>query len=686
MKDLKPDIDVSSIKDLKKARDAINQLVEAIRYHNYRYYVLDNPAITDSEYDKLLLDLLSLESKYPSLILSDSPTQRVGSEPKSLLQKVTHPSPMVSLKTVYDEESVLSFDETCKQELGKKSIEYVAEPKYDGLAIEMIYDDGQLALASTRGDGETGEDVTANIRTIRDVPLVLLNPETEILPKRVVVRGEVYMDKKDFNSLNMDRSKNGESVFANPRNAAAGSLRQLDPKITAQRPLRIYLYGIAEAEGYIFSTQMDALHALQRWGLRVNLKLSRICDDIKDALRYHSELESMRDTLPYEIDGVVFKVNNLEDQEKMGMRTRDPRWAVAYKFKPRQATTKLHAITVQVGRTGRLTPVAELEPVNIGGVTVSRASLHNQSEIDRKDIRVGDTVIVERAGDVIPQVVKPIADLRDGSEAKFEMPSNCPECGSKVLTSVDLKSSSCTNINCPAQLSRGLVHFASRDGMDIEGLGPKRINMLIDYGLLTSIPSLYRITVSDLVDIERFGETSAESLVEQIQNSKARSLERVIFALGIPTVGLSTARLLAKRFKSIEELMDAKEDQLMQIETIGPEIAASIRDFFTSAEIRTMVIELKNLGLTMASETETPKRGFLKGAVFVFTGTLQSMTRNQAEKLVDSLGGKTSSTVSKNTDYVVAGPGAGSKLDKAISLGIKVLTESEFENLLKSKE
>ncbi|MDF1540879.1 MAG: NAD-dependent DNA ligase LigA, partial [Candidatus Thorarchaeota archaeon] len=660
MKELKPQIEVKKVGNKADAKRVIKQISEAIRYHNYRYYVLDDPIITDPEYDKLLLDLISLEEKFPSLVLSDSPTQRVGNEPRSGLKKIEHPIPMLSLKTVYDEESVLSYDSTCRKELSKDIVEYIAEPKFDGLAVELVYQNSQLIEASTRGDGITGEEVTANIRTIKDVPLRLQDFEGEAPPPRIVVRGEVYMDIEDFNRLNEIRSEENESLFANPRNAAAGSLRQLDPKITDSRPLRIFLYGLAE--GRKFESQMEVLTTLQKWGLRVNLELSRVCNGIEEAIQYHSELDDIRDNLPYEIDGVVFKVNQISEQEQMGMRSRSPRWAAAYKFKPRQASTKLKSVTVQIGRTGRLTPVAELDPVNIGGVMVKRASLHNQSEIDRKDIRIGDTVIVERAGDVIPQVVKPITELRTGKEKKFKMPKKCPECGSPIETSEDLKSSTCRNLNCPVQLRRGLTHFACRVGMDIEGLGPKRVKMLLDNGLVTSIPSLYRIKQEDLIAIERFGDTSAESLLEQITQSKTNSLDRVIFAFGIPNVGLTTARLLARKYRTIQELMDTTEEELVIIETIGPEVAGSISRFFSMDSVKKMISELANLGLTMKSEPITTGSAAFEGQTFVFTGKLENTTRDEAQKIVENLGGKTSSSVNKNTDYLIAGPGAGSKL------------------------
>lgn len=681
MRDSKPEVDISKIESPSEAKEAIMQLSKAIRYHNYRYYTLDDPIITDAEYDSLLLNLLSLEEKYPDLVDANSPTQRVGGEPKSVLEKVEHPIPMVSLKTVYEQENIESFDRSCKEGLGVEVVDYTAEPKFDGLAVELIYEKGGLVQASTRGDGITGEDVTSNIRTIADVPLQLDAFEGKPLPTRLVVRGEVYIELEEFNQLNRQRSEEEESLFANPRNAAAGSLRQLDPSVTASRPLRIFLYGIAEAEGYEFKTQYEVLRTIQKWGLRVNLQNTRLCNGIEELLQYHQKMDEKRDSLDYEIDGVVFKVNSLASQEKLGMRTRDPRWAVAYKFKPRQATTKLLDITVQVGRTGRLTPVAELEPVNIGGVTVSRASLHNQSEIDRKDIRKGDTVIVERAGDVIPQVVKPIEDLRNGSEKKFKMPSKCPVCKSEVVMSDDKKSAQCPNISCPAQLRRGIEHFVSRDGLNIEGLGKKRVKQLMEEGLLTSIQSLFDIDVADLLEIERFGEASAEKLVAQIQSSKEQSLDRVIFALGIPTVGLSTARLLAREFSTIDNLMNASQNQLEHIDSVGPEVAKNIVSYFSNPSIRKMIHELQKRGLNMRNDVDVSSDA-LSGMTFVFTGTLERMTRSEAQKMVENLGGKASSSVSAKTSYVVAGPGAGSKLEKAEKLGINVISEKDFIEML----
>ncbi|MHA1927731.1 MAG: NAD-dependent DNA ligase LigA [Candidatus Thorarchaeota archaeon] len=680
--DYKIEIDIQSINSKKQASKVIQKLSEAIRFHNYRYYVLDSPIITDSEYDNLLEQLFEIETKYPELVEKDSPTQRVGNEPSSELAKVEHPIPMVSLKTVYEESEIKRFDSLCQQELGVKTVEYIAEPKFDGAAVELIYENGKLTIASTRGDGITGEDVTANIKTMKDVPLVLQAFEGIEPPEQLVVRGEIFMNIDGFEELNRSRSEEDEPLFANPRNAAAGSLRQLDPQITAKRPLRIFIYGVAQAEGYSFDTQFEALQTLQKWGLRVNIEWARTYPNIEGTLDYYKEIDNQRDDLPYEIDGVVIKVNKLTQQETLGMRSRSPRWAVAYKFKPRQATTKLLDITVQVGRTGRLTPVAELEPVNIGGVTVARASLHNQSEIDRKDIRIGDTVIVERAGDVIPQIVKPVEDLRSGSEKTFAMPQKCPVCQTEVLVSSDKKITSCPNIQCPAQVRRSIGHFVCRAGMNIEGLGNKRVKQLVDSGLVKNFSDIYRLTVADLLTLEGFAEKSSKKLIEQIEKSKSQSFERVLFGIGIPQIGFATARLLAKHFKDFDDLLAATEEELLEKDTIGPEMVRSITGYISQPVIQEQILALKELGLKMTpSEVDTDTQPF-KDLKFVFTGTLVELTRLEAAEIVEKLGGKASSNVSSKTDYVVAGPGAGSKLKKAKDIGIKILDEKEFIDMV----
>lgn len=679
-----PIIDVTKITKKKDARVAIKKLSEALHFHNYLYYVLDAPIIRDREYDKLLFQLQELEERYPDLKTATSPTQQVGGAPREELGLIQHPIPMVSLKTVYDEQDVSSFDDNCRNVLGVSQVEYVAELKFDGLAVELVYEKGKLVVASTRGDGQTGEDVTANVKTIKEIPLVLRPHEETKPPRRLVVRGEVYMSYARFNELNQKRVEEDEDPFANPRNAAAGALRQLDSTITAKRPLQIFLYGVAEATGYTFATQWEVLNTLPKWGFKVNLEYTRICNGIGEALAFHTEIDEKRDDLPYEIDGVVIKVNNIGEQEKLGMRVRDPRWAVAYKFKARQETTKLIAITVQVGRTGRLTPVAELAPVNIGGVEVTRATLHNLSEIERKDIRIGDTVIIERAGDVIPQVVGPIEMKRTGSEKVFKIPKSCPVCGEEVSITEDKKTATCTNQSCPAQLSRSIGHFVCKAGMDIEGLGWKRVNQLIDSGLVTSFASLYSITFKDLTDLERFGDRSAQHLIDEISKSKERPFHSVLFGLGIPLIGYQTAKLLAREFGTMERLMNVRMDELVTIDSIGPEMAQSIISYFSDASVRKEINELKDVGLTMAAEEkdEVPSEQPFAGKTFVFTGTLTKWQRSEAAEIVEKLGGKSSSSVSKKTAYVVAGPGAGSKLKKAQQLGVKVLTEEEFASLI----
>ncbi len=678
----KPKVSVDKIESHDEAEKAAHVLRDAIRFHNYRYYVLDSPIITDEEFDELFLTLIALEEKFPDLKSLDSPTQQVGGAPREELGLVTHTIPMVSLKTVYEEDAVRSFDQTCRSELGVDELEYIAEPKFDGVAVELVYENGRLVVASTRGDGETGEDITANIRTIKEVPLVLMSYEGEEPPSRLVVRGEVYMGIDIFNELNRQRLEKDEQPFANPRNAAAGSLRQLDPMITAGRSLQIFVYGVAEATGRDFATQWEALHTLPKWGLKVNTNLIQVCKGIDKTLEFHRQLGESRDDLPYEIDGVVFKVNSIASQDKLGMRARSPRWAIAYKFKPRQATTKLRQITVQVGRTGRLTPVAELEPVNIGGVEVARASLHNLSEIERKDIRIGDTVIVERAGDVIPQVVKPIEDLRDGTEVVFQMPSQCPICGGEVVITEDKRTASCTNIGCPAQLRRSISHFACRGGMDIEGLGMKRVDQMVDAGLIKGFASLYTLTVDELAELERFGEKTAQTLVDQIAKTKQQPFHRLLFAMGIPLIGAETAKVLASHFGSMERLMKATEQELIEIDSVGPEVAQSLISFFSSDTTRQMVTELEEAGLTLSAEEEVaPGEKPLDGLKFVLTGVLTRWTRTEAASLIESLGGKVASSVSRKTDYLVAGDKAGSKLTKAQKLGVTILSEDEFAEL-----
>lgn len=682
----KPKVSPESIDTKKEAKKAVRELREAISYHDYRYFVLNDPVISDAEYDELMTKLAALEERFPELKSPDSPTQRVGGEPREELGSVKHPTPMLSLKATYKEEEVERFVENCKRRLGEEP-GYVGEPKYDGVSVELVYENGRLSVASTRGDGRTGEDVTANVRTIREIPLALRGDD-EKTPERLVVRGEVYMDKREFVQLNERRSEARENNFANPRNAAAGSLRHLDPNVTAERSLHAFFYEIAEVkERRGLETQWEVLNTLSKWGFKVNLDLSGTCSGFDEIREYHEDLERKRDDLSYEIDGAVFKVNSRDQQKKLGVRARDPQWAIAYKFRPRQATTKVKDIRVQVGRTGALTPVADLDPVNIGGVEVVRASLHNQSEIERKDIRAGDVVLVERAGDVIPQVIKPIKEERSGKEKRFRMPKKCPACGSEIIMSEDKKQAYCPNTACPAQVRERIKHFVSREAMDIRGFGTKLVEQLADAGLIERPSSIYRLSREDLLLLERVGEKSADNLLREIEKSKDRQLSRFLYGLGIPLVGEHLVRVLTRHFTSIDELMKASERQLREIEEIGSAAASSITTFFADEENHRTIEEIRQAGLKLPNpdyrRKETPS--LLEGLNIVFTGRLKRWSRGDAESLVESLGGHTSSGVSGNTDYVVAGPDAGSKLEEARERGIPVMSEKDFVGFLEER-
>jgi len=683
--ELNPEVEPEEIDEKNEAKEALEELREAIRYHNYRYYVTNDPVVSDYEYDQLMQDLQALEDKFPSLVTPDSPSQHVGGEPQDELGSVEHPEPMLSLQAAYEKEEVANFDETCREELSLETVEYLAEPKYDGLAIELIYEGGTLSVASTRGDGETGEDVTENIKTIREIPLALISEDETPVPERLVVRGEVYMRKDEFREMNERRAEESKDPFANPRNAAAGSLRQLDPKVTAKRPLRIFCYDVAEVEAHGFESQMEIMETLPDWGLRVNRDWIKTCKGVDDLVNYHSQLEEEREDLPYEIDGVVYKVNDLSQREVMGTRERDPRWALAYKFQPLRGSTEVKDIRAQVGRTGSLTPIAQLETVNIGGVKVQRASLHNQSEVEKKDIRIGDKVLVERAGDVIPQVVKSLPEERDGSEQKFTMPNSCPVCDSDVVISDDKQHAYCTNASCPAQVRERLIHFASRGGMDIEGLGDKIAEQFIETGLVESIDDLYSLEKDDLLALERFAEKSSQNLLDEIEESKDQTLPRFLYGLGIPEVGEHLSRVLSEHYPTLDELMEATEEELQGINEIGPEVARSIVGFFSASENEDLIDNLLDAGITLSNplseKTETP----LDDLTFVFTGSLDRWTRNEAQRLVEDRGARSTSSVSSQTDYVVAGPGGGSKLDYAEELGVPVLDEEEFVEFLESR-
>ena len=669
--------------------ERIKRLREEINYHNYRYYVLDSPVISDEEYDALVHELKELEERYPETITPDSPTQRVGAPPSEKFRTVTHSVPMLSLDDAFSRQEVLEFDARVKRLLElpeEEKIEYTVEPKMDGLAVEVVYEEGVLTVGSTRGDGYTGEDVTANIRTIKSIPLRLISRELAP-PSLLEARGEVYMEKEAFRRLNQEREKNGEPPFANPRNAAAGSLRQLDPNVTAKRPLQVFFYGIGRVEGFTFTTQWQVLTTLRKWGLRTNPMCKKV-HGIEKAIKYHDEMGTMRPELPYEIDGIVIKVNDIALQERLGTKAKSPRWAIAYKFEAAQAITRIKDIILSVGRTGAVTPVAVMEPVKVGGVTVSRATLHNEDEIRRKDIRIGDWVIIRRAGDVIPEVVKPLKERRTGQEKEFRMPEFCPVCGSKLVKKPGEAIWRCPNPDCFPRLAKRIAHYVSKPAMDIEGLGPKVVEQLITAGIIRDIPDLYSIKKEDLLSLEGFAEKSAQNLLDAIEASKEVSLARFLFALGIRHVGEVTAQLLADHFGTLDAVMNASEEDLLAVKGIGPEVAKSISEWFRDEKNRNMIKRLLDAGIKIIEpgEKEAPAESPVAGKSFVFTGALSSMTRSQAKELVKRLGGRVLSTVGRKTDYVVVGENPGSKYRKALELGVNVIDEKKFLEMVQEAQ
>ena len=664
-----------------EAKKRIENLRRQIQRHDRLYYVLDNPKISDRDYDLLMRELIELEKQNPSLISQDSPTQRVGGSPLSKFETVNHKIPLLSLDNALNKEELSDFDERARKGLDHTGqVEYVCELKIDGLAVSLIYEKGVFVKGATRGDGMHGEDITENLRTIKAIPLRL---DENI---SIEVRGEVYLPLKEFYKLNEEREKDGEPVFANPRNAAAGSLRQLDPKVTAKRPLSMFCYGAVLNRSEILNpkSQLDILETLKIYGFRINPNV-KVCKGIEQVIKFCDEFEEKREKLDYEIDGIVVKVNDLESQKKLGTTMKSPRWAVAYKFPPQQKETTIESISVQVGRTGVLTPVAHLKAVRLGGVTVKNATLHNEDEIARKDIRIGDHVIVQRAGDVIPQVVRVIKEKRDERAKIFHMPKHCPVCGGDVYREADEAALRCINSSCPAKLKESIRHFASRQAMDIEGIGEALADELVESGLVKDISDLYYMKKPDILRLERKADKSAENILAAIEASKARGLDRVIFALGIINVGRRAAELLAENFGDIDSLMNAGDDQLTSIEGIGPKIAASITAYFKDKHNHHLVERLRKAGVSLSSKKlEVRSKGKLKGKTFVFTGTLAGMSREEAEAKVKALGGKATSSVSKNTDYVVAGTEPGSKYDKAEKLGVKILSEQRFISLLGS--
>lgn len=661
----------------------IEELRQKIRYHNHRYYVLDDPEISDAEYDRLFRRLLDLEEEYPELVTPDSPTQRVGAGPREAFSEVRHRLPMLSLGNGFREQDIRDFDARVKRFLGDDSpVEYMVEPKIDGLAVELVYENATLTVGSTRGDGFVGEDITQNVKTILTVPLTLMRPrDGRPIPDLVEVRGEVYMETEAFERLNRSRLQRNLPAFANPRNAAAGSLRQLDPRITAKRPLNMFCYGIGEISSPLFDTQYELMISLQQWGLRVNRPYLRVCGILGEVIDYCHYLEEIRAQFPYEIDGAVIKVNQLDLQARLGQISRSPRWAIAYKFRPTQETTKIIKIDVQVGRTGALTPVAHLEPVEIGGVIVRRATLHNQDEIDKKDVRELDTVIVQRAGDVIPEVVKVVSSKRTGAEKRFVMPMYCPVCEAPVVKREGEVVLRCPNPNCPAQVKQSLRHFVSKGAMDIDGLGDKLIDQLIGRGLVREPADLYELQFDDLRRLDRMADKSAGNIIEAIQGSKRTSLAKFIYALGIRHVGEHIAGILAGHFGGLERLEDATEEELLAIDGIGPHIAESIITYFSDRSNREHCRRLLSQGIQFET-VSTPGPAGIAGKSFVMTGSLSSMRRSEAKERILRKGGRVSSSISSGTDYLVVGEGPGSKLQKATNLGVRILNEDEFLRLL----
>jgi len=657
------------------------RLRHEIEEHNYRYYVLDQPAISDAEYDRLFRELQALEAAHPELATPDSPTKRVGATPLPEFESVRHEVPMLSLNNAFSEAEAEAFDRRVREGLGLDEVEYDCEPKFDGLAISLTYESGRFVRGATRGDGYTGENVTGNLRTLRSVPLRLRGKQP---PELIDIRGEVIMYRADFERMNARQRERGEKEFVNPRNAAAGSLRQLDPRVTAGRPLRLFAYGVAQLRGAEWpASQSGLLDMLAELGLPVCAD-RRVASGAGGLLDYYRDMLGRRATFPYEIDGVVFKVNRLADQERLGYVSRAPRFALAHKFPAEEAVTEVVAIEVQVGRTGAITPVARLKPVFVGGVTVTNATLHNEDEVHRKDVRVGDTVTVRRAGDVIPEVLGVVPGKRHPHAPVFHLPRKCPACGSAVIRLPDEAVARCSGgLVCPAQRKQALLHFASRRAIDIDGLGEKLVEQLVDAEIVKSPADLFRLGLEELSSLERMGAKSAHNLLDALEKSKRTTLARFIYALGIRNVGEATARDLANHFGTIEALIEADEDALQEVPDVGPVVAESIRKFFSERHNVQVVDALRKAGVGWAQAAKSrPARGAAAGKTFVLTGTLPTMTRDEARALIEAHGGKVSGSVSGKTDYVVAGADPGSKLAKAEALNVTILDEAALRKLL----
>jgi len=658
--------------------EKLDELREIIRYHERKYYIEDNPEISDYEFDQLMKQLEELERERPEFITLDSPTQRVGGEPVTG-ERVEHRSTMLSLDNTYTPEELRGFDERVRKALPDQVIEYIAELKIDGLSVALLYENGILSRGATRGDGQYGEDVTANLRTIRTILLHLVGIGQNI--PILEVRGEVYMPRDKLEEVNQQRIEQGEQPFANVRNAAAGSIRLLDSKLTASRPLDIFIYTLSYIESISFQTHLECFSALSEMGFKLNPH-TKIYEDIDGVIDYCREWFDKRDDLPYDTDGIVVKVNSLAQQQELGFTTKSPRWAISCKFPARQATTKVKDIIVQVGRTGVITPVAILEPVELAGATITHATLHNEQEIIRKDIRIGDTVLVERAGDVIPKVVSVVKDRRCGEEQVFKMPGSCPVCDEVVQRSEDEVAIRCANAACSAQLKRRIQHFASRNAMNIDGLGPSLIDQLIDTGMVKNIADLYNLTQTSVAELERMGEKSAENLINAIQSSKTNDTGKLLFGLGIQHIGAHVAEVLISHYSLFDKLSAATSEELQEIHEIGPKVAASVVQFFQQESNRVLINKLREAGLNVIAETSGQTKSTFEGKTFVLTGTLSTMTRAEAIAAIKAAGGRVTSSVSKKTDYVVAGESPGSKYDKAVQMEITILNEEEFRKTL----
>ena len=666
--------------DIHQAQTALQTLKAQIAQHDYAYYVLDAPTVSDQEYDGLYRQLLTIEQQFPDLITPDSPSQRVGGEATSAFDNVTHRQAMLSLNNAFTEEELSAFDKRIREGLGLETVEYAVEPKFDGLAITLTYENGVFVQGATRGDGYTGENVTHNLKTIKAIPMRL---PLEHPPALLEVRGEVLMLKRDFEKLNQTQAETGAKLFANPRNAAAGSLRQLDPNITAKRPLHFFAYGLGACEGVPeMQSHSQAMQYLQDLRFPVS-DLRAVKQAEKGLQEYYAHVGDIRASLPYDIDGVVYKVNDFDLQAQLGFVSRAPRWAVAHKFPAEEATTIVEDITVQVGRTGAITPVARLKPVFVGGVTVTNATLHNEDELRRKDIHIGDTVVVRRAGDVIPEVVSAKAELRPTHARAFVMPSACPECGSHIERLQDEAVARCTGgLYCPAQRKQAITHFASRRAMDIEGLGEKLVEQLVDANLVHRLSDIYQLDLATLASLERMAQKSAQNIIDALQASKQTTLARFIYALGIRNVGEATAKDLANHFGQLEPLMQADHAKLLDVNDVGPVVAESIVQFFSEAHNQEVIKAMRQAGVTWSDVAVTQSNQAFQGKTFVLTGTLPTLKRDQAQAMIEAAGGKVSGSVSAKTHYVVAGEEAGSKLEKAQQLNIPILTEADFLALL----